>query len=390
MNADRRRMANQILQSNSLSAVVFWKPDELVMMLGYMPLWGLSFLVYTADDEPVLFVPELEPEDILPVGIRIQTFPWGNTSCSDPWDKLFTDIRQLLSKKGLSDKPISFINEIGGSAPCRMSGEQPLLPLEITKHLAGLSESGFKDCTKDLLDLYRYKTDTDIEALKLTHQVSAVAVQSFYKYAKTGISEAELSARIEYSVHEMVGQKNITFARAWPMIQSGMNTAESGKYNRTTGKILADGELVLLEMGVCVNGYWADITRTTATTRISEVYLKMFETVKSAQEIALAMLKPGAVMGDVDAAARAYICDVGYDTYFNHPLGHQTGFRYHDPGAGLQPGCTEVLREGMVLTVEPGIYGTELNGGIRIEDNVLITGDGYEILSDFSRELSWE
>ena len=73
--------------------------------------------------------------------------------------------------------------------------------------------------------------------------------------------------------------------------------------------------------------------------------------------------------------------------YFNHALGHQVGFRYHDPGSCLSPNCTDVLQEGMVLTIEPGIYGVELNGGVRIEDNFLITASGCQLLSNYPRSL---
>jgi len=356
-------------------------------MLGYLPLWGLSILVYTADHKPVLFVPELEPEDLLPRDITIKTFPWGAKNCRDPWNILYKEIKEVLRQKHLLNKPVSFIKSIGGTAPCRMSGEQPLLPADIIERLCEVSDVGFKYTTIDLLRLYQYKTPTDIESLKLAHRVTAIAVNVFYKQVKAGITEAKLAAMIEYSVQEMIGQNDISFVRAWTMIQSGKNTGNGGIFNRTTGKIIEQGELVMLEMGICVNGYWADITRTAITGKICDWQLEIFETVKKAQEIALATLKPGIVMNQIDAAARKYIAEAGFGAYFNHALGHQVGFRYHDPGAGLSPKSTDVLEEGMVLTVEPGIYGIELSAGVRIEDNVLITANGYEVLSDYPRSL---
>lgn len=171
------------------------------------------------------------------------------------------------------------------------------------------------------------------------------------------------------------------------MIQSGRNTANGGKYNRSTGKIIADGEFVMLEMGLCVNGYWADITRTTITGEINDMQKSIFQTVSQAQQIAIKMLKPGTAMNDVDSVSRKYIEEAGFGEYFNHALGHQVGFRYHDPGSSLSPNCTDVLQEGMVLTVEPGIYGVELNGGVRIEDNLLITANGCQLLSNYPRSL---
>ncbi len=387
MYNERREMINNIFKSRNLSAIIFWRPDELVLMLGYMPLWGLSVLVYTADHEPVLFVPELEPEDLLPKGITIKTFPWGAKNCTDPWNILYKEIKKLLLQKHILDKPVSFIQSIGGTAPCRMSGEQPPLPANFTEQLCEISDAGFKEVGSDLLRLYQYKTSQDVEGLKLAHSLAAVGVEVFYQQVKTGISESKLAALIESAVHERIGQNAISFARAWPMIQSGRNAANGGKYNTTTGKIILDGEFVLLEMGICVNGYWADISRTAITGEINDTQLNVFETVTHAQQIAIKMLMPGIAMNDVDRASRNYITEAGFGKYFNHALGHQVGFRYHDPGSCLSPHCIDVLQEGMVLTVEPGIYGAELNGGVRIEDNFLITANGCQLLSNYPRGL---
>jgi Xaa-Pro aminopeptidase len=115
---------------------------------------------------------------------------------------------------------------------------------------------------------------------------------------------------------------------------------------------------------------------------------RIFSTVLEAQQKAIAMMKPGVLMADVDAAARKHIEDAGYGKFFNHALGHHVGFRYHDFGPTLSPGSAAVLEEGMLLTVEPGIYGEEINCGVRIEDNVLITKNGNEILSVYGRSLT--
>ena len=119
MYNERREMIDRIFRSHDLSALIFWRPDELVLMLGYMPLWGLSVLVYTSDHEPILFVPQLEPDDLLPKGITIKTFPWGVKGCTDPWNKLYEEIKKIMRQKHLLNKPLSFIKSIGGTAPCR-------------------------------------------------------------------------------------------------------------------------------------------------------------------------------------------------------------------------------------------------------------------------------
>ncbi|WP_316801848.1 Xaa-Pro peptidase family protein [Pedobacter nototheniae] len=388
MNIPKKQKLQQVIKQHGLGALIFWRPDELVLTLGYMPQWGLSFLVYTQNDEAVLYVPEVEPDDILPNGIEIRKFPWGNINCADPWADLFSQIKILIGKSGLNNYPISFIKNIGGTAPCRMTGEQPHLPYDLHEQLAAVSDAGYKDINNDLLKLYLYKNEEDLRCLKVVHEVAAQAVQVFYNSVKPGNSEAGIAAEIEAAVQQTTGQDNIQFARAWPLVQSGINAAFGGRYNRTTGRILKAGEMVMLEMSICVNGYWADITRTAQTSEVDEQQKKIFDTVLAAQQLAISMMKPGVEMATVDAAARTYITENGFGHLYNHALGHHVGYRYHDPGPNLSPKSTGVLEEEMLLTVEPGIYGLEINCGARIEDNILITANGYLLLSDYPRGLS--
>ena len=382
MNLQRKKMLDAIIKKNGLDALIFWRPDELVLAIEYMPLWGLSFLIYTDDDKPVLFVPASEPEDILPKNITIKKFPWGDISSNDPWEVLFNMIKEILVEKKLNQLPASFIRSIGGTSPCMMSGEQPPLPGNLTDRLSAVTEAGYKDATQDLLKLYSYKTEAGIHHLKLTHKVGAMAVKTFYENLKPGITESELAGLIEYEAQRMTGRDGINFFKAWPLVQSGINAIDEGKYNRSTGKKLQDAEMVMVEMSICLNGYRANITRTGQTSEVNAQQKKIFETVLTAQQKAIAMMKPGVKMADVDTVARKHIKDAGYQKFFNHALGHHVGFRYHDIGATLSPGSTAMIEEGMLLTVEPGIYGEEINCDVRIEDNVLITKNGQEILSN--------
>ncbi|HVV72051.1 MAG TPA: Xaa-Pro peptidase family protein, partial [Verrucomicrobiae bacterium] len=313
--------------------------------------------------------------------------PWGILDGNDPWQALYRTINAELVQRGLADGAVSFIRNIGGSAPCRMSGEQPPLPADLAEQLGRISRGGWIDSNDELLRLYDQKTATDIAALETTHRVAALAVEAFYREVGKGHSEALLAAVIETVVQQANGSPGIGFAKAWPMVQSGLNSADAGKFNRSTGKIIAKGELVVLEMGVCVNGYWADITRTAVTGHATDTQRRMFDAVAGAQQAAFGLLRPGASMRDVDNAARSFISDAGFASCFPHALGHQTGFRYHDPGDTLSPYSTSILREGMVITIEPGVYSEALGGGLRIEDNVLITAEGYRILSDCPRDL---
>jgi len=383
MNPQRKLIIDGILQINSISAAIFWRPEELVMMLGYYPLWGLSFLVYTNDGKPVLFVPQAEPDDILPAAIEIRKFPWGKLSNTNPWDVLFSEMKSLLKERQILNTNFSFISESSATSPCRMSAESPHLPGDLLSRLMQLNEHGYKNIDEVLLQLLQYKTNDDIFCIKRAHKIAANAVSVFFQHAVPGISEAKLASTIEASVSTAVEEPGIFFARAWPMLQSGINASYGGVFNRTTARRLQQGELVMLEMAVCVNGYWVDITRTAKVGIISAKHQEMYEVVSKAQQLAIGQIAPGKSMTGIDSIARTCIKEAGYGEYFNHALGHQVGFRYHDPGPGLSPYSGGILKERMVLTVEPGIYGVGLGAGVRIEDNVLVTENGVEILSSY-------
>ncbi|WP_162852674.1 M24 family metallopeptidase [Dinghuibacter silviterrae] len=386
MNESRKQQLDGMLQQRGAGAFLFWRPDELVLTLGYLPHWGISFLLYPRDGEPVLFVPELEPEDILPAGIAVHTFPWGVLDGPDPWEELYAGIRGVLKVRGLHRLPLSFTKDIGRSAPCRMAGEQAPLPPGLCDRLSLLCLGGYIET--DTESLYTVKTPQDIAALEVTHRVATLAVRTFYRNLQPGKTEAAVAAAVEAAVQEATGSEGVDYAKAWGLVQSGINTAAAGRFNRSTGKALAAGEGVLLELSICINGYWADITRVGQTGQLPPVHKKIVDIVAEAQAAAIESMRPGVAMEVIDERARRVIRAAGYGDHFAHGLGHHVGFRYHDPGPGLWPGSRALLRPGMILTVEPGIYGVDIACGARIEDNVLVTEDGYRILSDYYRDLT--
>jgi len=389
MNKQRQNSIQRLLNEQKIGAFFLWRSDELVMSLGYQPLWGVSVCLFPFEGTPILYIPELEPRDRLPENVILKTFPWGLMDCSNPWDILYEMIKADLTQLGIKSLPISYIQHIGQSSPPLMTGEGTPIPPDLREKLANVSKGGYQDITSAFLELYTIKNDVEIERIALTNQVAAIGIKAFYDNLIPGKSEVEVSSAVEAAIQNQVNDNDILYAKAWPQIQSGINVTNGGRFNRSTGKKLQPGELVMIEMGVCVNGYWADITRTGSTGGLHAKDLRIFEVVSEAQEKAVKAITPGKTTGAIDRIARDYIISCGYGQYFQHALGHHVGFRYHDPGNPLIPGGESILREGMIYTVEPGIYGEEIGTGARIEDNVLITSDGYRILSDFSRGLKW-
>ena len=101
MQKERIQAFTGIMERHELGALIFWRTEELVLAMGYMPNWGLSFLLYTRDHDAVLFVPESEPEDVLPPGVAVVRFPWGMLDCPDPWQELYMLLKRVLAREGL-------------------------------------------------------------------------------------------------------------------------------------------------------------------------------------------------------------------------------------------------------------------------------------------------
>jgi Xaa-Pro dipeptidase len=155
----------------------------------------------------------------------------------------------------------------------------------------------------------------------------------------------------------------------------------------STRRRLESGDVALLELGVVADGYWADRTRVRVAGVPTDEQGKVFETVRRAQAAAAAAIRPGISGAEVDEAARSIIRDAGYGGFFPHITGHGLGFAYHEARPKLAPGETALLEEGMITSVEPGVY-FEPCGGFRIEDDVLVTANGSETFGPFRNSLT--
>ncbi|GKX28092.1 peptidase M24 [Vallitalea longa] len=385
MNKQKISMVSKIIIEKELGAIIFFRPDELMMTLGYRPYWGLSVAVCYEHSNPILYVPALEPKLRLPKDIVVKRYPWGETS-EDPFEILYEMIKEDIKEYGNYSKPVSLIKNVGNTTPCILSAEQPPLPSDFVENLMKVSKGGYKNVDEEILDLYNFKTCEDIEGIRLCNKVAGIGIKAFYDSLQEGLTEAEVSAKMEYAVRTQIGKNGVKYASGFAQVQSGINGADGGRYNWVTDKKLENGDLVMTEFAVVVNGYWADITRTGKVGIPSKEDIRLHEAVKKAQDKALSLVREGAISEDLQKAASEVLDTECVGKYFTHGLGHGVGFRYHDPGIRIAKGNKEVLKEGMVITIEPGIYDSSF-GGIRIEENVLVTKNGYEILSKFTREL---
>jgi Xaa-Pro aminopeptidase len=196
---------------------------------------------------------------------------------------------------------------------------------------------------------------------------------------RPGVSELDLAAEIEYGIKRR-GASGPSFDT---IVASGVRAAWA--HARPTAKLLKKNELVVLDLGAILRGYCSDMTRTVFLGRASRSVRRLYGAVLEAQEAAKAAIRPGVEAGDVDGAARLVLKGRGLSRYFTHSTGHGLGLEVHE-APRLGKGEETVLQENMVVTVEPGVY-LEGVGGIRIEDDVLVTAHGSVDLTSAPRSF---
>jgi Xaa-Pro aminopeptidase len=216
----------------------------------------------------------------------------------------------------------------------------------------------------------------DADELKLIRAAARVGCDLFdgmLAYLEAGLTETEVAATLEYAAR-LAGAEGMSFDT---IVASGERSALPHGH-ATSAKLPKQG-FVTLDFGVILDGYCSDMTRTVHMGKALPGERDVYDSVLEAQEAAVAAVAPGVTAGEVDEAARSVLRRVKLDRYFSHSTGHGVGLEIHE-GPRLATKQTQVLKQGMVITIEPGVY---MPGqfGLRIEDMVLVTATGSEILT---------
>ncbi len=236
----------------------------------------------------------------------------------------------------------------------------------------------FDICDADFTQLREIKQD--FETKRITHcaDITQNCFDSVLGIIKPGVTEADISAHILHFIAKNGAQPSFE-----PIVASGENG--SMPHAGVTERKVLSGDLITMDFGCKKNGYCSDFTRTVAVQTLEHSTKVVYNICKSACESALEALAAGKRTADIDAVARKVIVDAGYGQYFLHGLGHGVGSAIHE-APRLSGTSDETLKQGNVVTVEPGIY---IKGkfGVRIEDMVLITNSGYKNFYTATREL---
>jgi Xaa-Pro dipeptidase len=296
----------------------------------------------------------------LPYALQVFAYPENPSE----WDNAFRKAAQAL---GLDGKRI-------GVEP------RQLRLLEFRHVKAGAPEADYPDASDVLTSLRLRKDQTEIEAMRRAVKIAQDALEATIPLIKIGMTEKELSSELVMQLLRQGSEPEMPFA---PIISGGPNSANP--HASPSDRKLQAGDLLVVDWGATYDGYISDLTRTFAVGEVDEEYQKIHKIVQEANAAGRAAAKPGVPCADVDKAARDVIESAGYGVYFTHRTGHGIGMEGHEEPY-MRGDNMQLLEPGMAFTVEPGIYLPNRNG-VRIEDNVVITETGADVLSDMPREI---
>jgi Xaa-Pro aminopeptidase len=223
------------------------------------------------------------------------------------------------------------------------------------------------------------KEQNEIDRIKKAVSITDQVFSEILDFIKPKVKEQDIAAEIEYKFKKY-GSSAPFFET---IIASGKRSALP--HGVASGKRIEKGDFVTLDMGAVYDGYTADMTRTVVVEKANKRQKEVYNIVLKAQKEAISKVKPKIKACDLDKVARGFIKKAGYEKYFGHGLGHGIGLLIHDSPT-INPTSQQVLEPGMVITIEPGIYIPNW-GGVRIEDDVLITKRGYEVLTKAEKNL---
>lgn len=223
------------------------------------------------------------------------------------------------------------------------------------------------------------KTEEEISLLKKAAAIGDEAFEFIQGFIKPGVTELAVAAELEYFMRK----KGATSNSSKYIVASGYRGALP--HGVASSKVIEQGEMVTLDYGALYDGYRSDMTRTLSVGEPNPKLKEIYEIVYDSLQACLEAIKPGMLSNEVDAVVRDYIDSKGYGQYFGHGAGHGIGLEIHEDPF-FSKTTNFVMEPGMVVTIEPGIYIPEV-GGVRIEDDVVITGNGCEIITKSPKDL---
>ena len=380
----RIRRLQASMDQHDLDAVICRLPENVVFLTEHWPIHGVSIAVLEREGRAHLLVPEIESAYADPDWAEVEVFGWLLLKDRDLYDEVRERLTRVRGERGLASARIGVERsfEVVGST---YRAAEPIVPAEPWNAMLAevFPAATLLDCAPAVQDARKVKTAYELDKLRNANRIAEIGMQRFLAELQPGMTEIEVGALIEHAIRaEGPGHGGARLVRASAEVAAGPdNAAGAVLLVPSTAYRIQEGDLVMVELGVVVDGYWADLTYMAVAGREPSTEQRdVHNAVLRAQQAAAAEMRPGRPWSAPDAAARHVLEEAGLLERFPHITGHGIGFRYHEFEPLLAPGADQPLEEGMVSSVEPGVYRPGF-GGIRIEDIVAVGADGPDFLS---------
>src|SRR6266576_2131171 len=362
------------MAEGELDALVVRAPDNVLYLTNFWGMKGYDACVFPRDGEPVLITIEASEEDAARMAWTEDVRLIRGYDPEDPRPPLARTLDAAVAAARDHER-VGLELSLGTQASDRMVGEPTTFTAAWFDAFAAAA-----DATPLLVRARAIKTEQELERLQLANELAAAAMDHVRELLRPGMREAQVAALWQGFVHgEGTGYHGkVELALPFSLVWSGRGI----KTFTATGDLpVQENEPTLFEIWVCADGYWADHTKLLCPGELRADYRELEAGLLDVYNRAIDYCKPGASFAALDRLVREGIAALGYPGQPTHPICHGVGARAHEPPYAHQAGGGEIA-EGMVLAIEPGCYWPR-GGGLRVEDNFVITSLGAEKLSPF-------
>jgi Xaa-Pro aminopeptidase len=370
----RLERVRTLMAERDLGALVVRAPDNVLYLTNFWGMKGYDACVFPREGEPVLICLEASEDDASRTAWTSDVRLFKGYDPDDPRPPTARVLERARETAAAYER-IGLELSLGTQASDRMVGEPTTYTREWFDGFGSV-----EDATPLLVEARAIKTEQEIERMRLANDIAAAAMEHCRLVIEAGMSEAQIAAEWLGFVHgEGTGwEGKVDLALGFSLVWSGHGIKT---FTATTSRPVVEGEPTLFEIWVCADGYWCDHTKNLVVGELTPAYRDLEQGLMGVYEDAIGHVRPGASFAELDRRIRAGIDALGYTGQPSHPVCHGVGARAHEPPYAHQAGGGEI-RAGMVLAIEPGCYA-EGGGGLRVEDNFLVTDAGAEKLSPF-------
>ena len=357
-----------LMDEQGLDALVVRAPDNVLYLTNFWGMKGYDACVFPREGEPVLVCLEASAEDAERTAWTSRVRFVRGYDGADPRPPLARTLDAVVdAARGF--RRVGLELSLGTQASDRMVGE----PTTFTRAWFDAFPDA-ADATGLLAGARSIKTEQEIARMRIANEIAADAMEHVRGRLEPGMRESEAAAIWQGYVHGRgTAREDVELALPFSLVWSGKGIKT---FTATADLPVVEGEPVLFEIWVCADGYWADHTKNLVVGELKPEYVELEDRLMRAYGDALEFIRPGASMPELDVLVRERLA---FEP--THPICHGIGARAHEPPYPHRAGSGE-FEEGMVLAVEPGVYW-EGGGGLRVEDNFLVTSGGLEKLSAF-------